>query len=200
LGKQVIFFWTQIVRQLLFAFDKLPQHLMPVPTPIGDELQISDFKKTALSQSQAAQIHEIFDLFDTDDTGTIDGEELQFAMSALGFQTEGSANEKSHQEEQEMVNTLISDGKVTLEEFSALMTGELGKQDPYEEARMAFTVLSRSDGDVRYNRLITLNKLEAVCMEYKVSRLPACPLLHGESHIGISVHTDCPPDYHQFTI
>ncbi len=46
------------------------------------------------------------------------------------------------------------------------MTGELGKQDPYEEAQMAFTVLSRSDGDERYNGLITLNKLEAVCMEH----------------------------------
>ncbi len=142
---------------------------MPVPTPLQDELHTSDFKRTALSKSQAAQIHEIFDLFDTDDTGSIDPEELQFAMSALGFQTKDNFRDQTHKEEQEVVDTLISDGKVTLEEFSALMTGELGKQDPYQEARMAFTVLSRSDGNVRNNGLITLDKLKAVCMEYKVS-------------------------------
>ena len=34
-------------------------------------------------------------------------------------------------------------GQVTLEEFSAIMTGEISGQDPYEEARTAFTVLSR---------------------------------------------------------
>ncbi len=32
------------------------------------------------------QIREIFDLFDTDGGGTIDRGELDFAMSALGFQ------------------------------------------------------------------------------------------------------------------
>jgi Ca2+-binding EF-hand superfamily protein len=31
------------------------------------------------------QIHEIFNLFDTDSGGTIDMQELDFAMSALGF-------------------------------------------------------------------------------------------------------------------
>ncbi len=165
---QVVFFWTLVVRQLIFAFEKKPQHLVPVPTPLGDEMKISDLKKTALSNSQAAQIHEIFDLFDTDDTGTIDPEELQFAMSALGFQTEENFRDTTHKEEQDVVDTLMSDGQVTLEEFSALMTGELGKQDPFEEARKAFTILSRSDGNIRYDGLITLSKLEAVCTEYKV--------------------------------
>jgi hypothetical protein len=118
---------------------------------------------------------------------------LQFAMSALGFQTEENFRDKTHSEEQEVVGALIGhgDGKVTLEEFSALMTGELGKQDPYEEARMAFTVLSRSDGNVRNNGLITLGKLEAVCMEYKVSFflcpffLSAAFLHHTHAHQSI---------------
>ncbi len=157
------------MRQLIFAFAKLPHQLLPVSTPLRDELQISEYKRTALSNSQAAQIHEIFDLFDTDDTGSIDPKELQFAMSALGFQTKENFRDNTFTEEQEVVDALISDGKVTLEEFSALMTGELGKQDPYEEARMAFSVLSRSDGNIRYNGLITLEKLQNVCTEYKVS-------------------------------
>ncbi len=172
------------MRLLIFAFEKKPNHLLPVPTPFGDELLISDLKRTALSKSQDAQIHEIFDLFDTDDTGSIEPEELKFAMSALGFQTEENFRDKTHREEQEVVKTLINDGKVTLEEFSALMTGELGKQAPYEEARMAFTVLSRSDGNVKNNGLITLGKLESVCKEYKVG-LPHYPHLHYLCHSTI---------------
>jgi Ca2+-binding EF-hand superfamily protein len=39
-----------------------------------------------LSEAQAAQIKEIFYLFDTDGGGTIDTQELGFAMVALGFQ------------------------------------------------------------------------------------------------------------------
>ncbi len=181
---QVIFYWTLVVRQLIFAFDKNSNQLLPVATPLGDELQLANFKRTALSESQAAQIREIFDLFDTDDTGSIEPEELQFAMSALGFQTQENFRDKTHKEEQDVVDTLISDGKVTLDEFSALMTGELGKQNPFEEARMAFTVLSRSDGNVRNNGLITLGKLEAVCKEYKVSLHPV-HLVTSDTLLGL---------------
>lgn len=155
------------MRQLIFAFDKIHQHLLPVPTPLGDAMHLAGYKMTALSQSQAAQIREIFELFDTDDTGSIEAEELQFAMSALGFQKEGNPHDKSHKQEHQVVDTLMG-GQVTLDDFSALMTGELGRQEPYEEARMAFAVLSRSDGNIRNKELITLNKLQAVCAEYKV--------------------------------
>jgi Ca2+-binding EF-hand superfamily protein len=149
-------------------------------------------KKTALSKAQADQIHEIFDLFDTDDTGCIEQRELQFAMSALGFQNRGHHHHHHHHNHNHqkhhhqihhgmhkdtnigdedvalVVDTFMDDGKVTLEEFSALMTGELEGQDPYEEARTAFSILSRPDGNRKYDGLITLSKLEAVCAEYEV--------------------------------
>ena len=105
------------------------------------------------------KIREIFELFDTDGGGCIDQKELQFAMTALGFQTQNRDRQDKHQEAVEVMNTLIGDGKVTLEEFTALMTGELGGQDPYEEARSVFALLSTPDSESQHDGLITLSKL-----------------------------------------
>ena len=148
-------------------FDKDPD-LRPTSTPLGQALDTTSYKRTALSQAQAAQILEIFELFDTDGGGCIDQRELQFAMTALGFQTKENQRATKHKEAMEVMDNLIGDGKVTLEEFSALMTGEISGQDPYEEARTVFTVLSRPDTERDHDGLITLGKLEAVCQEYKV--------------------------------
>lgn len=164
---QAIFYWTHIVRHVSRIFDKEPD-LRPAPTPLGQALDTASYKRTALSQAQAAQIQEIYELFDTDGGGCIDQRELQFAMTALGFQTKENHRTTKHKEALEVMDDLIGDGKVTLEEFSALMTGEISGQDPYEEARSVFTVLSRPDTERAHDGLITLGKLEAVCREYKV--------------------------------
>ena len=92
-------------------------------------MDIADYKGTALSGPQAAQIREIFDLFDTDDTGSIEQREIKFALSALGFQTQGDSGKSK--EDLEAWETIMGDGKVTLDEFSALMTGEIGGRKPY---------------------------------------------------------------------
>jgi Ca2+-binding EF-hand superfamily protein len=166
-SEQAIFYWTLIVRHLSRCFDKDPS-LRPAPTPLGQALDTTSYKRTALSTAQADQIREIFELFDTDGGGCIDQRELQFAMTALGFQTKENHRTTKHKEAMEVMDDLIGDGKVTLEEFSALMTGEISGQDPYEEARAVFTVLSRPDAERAHDGLITLNKLEDVCREYKV--------------------------------
>ena len=129
-------------------------------------MDVCDYKGTALSGAHAAQIREIFELFDTDDTGSIEQREIKFALSALGFQTEGDGKSK---EELEAFEAIMGDGQVTLDEFSSLMTGELGGSKPYEEARSVFSLLSRPDGESRDDGLITLGKLESVCNEYQVN-------------------------------
>jgi Ca2+-binding EF-hand superfamily protein len=164
---QAIFFWTLIVRQITCRFEKNPS-LQPPATPLGQAIDTTNYKKTALSSAQATQIREIFELFDTDGGGCIDQKELQFAMTALGFQTQDHDRQDKHQEAVEVMNTLIGDGKVTLEEFTALMTGELSGHDPYEEARSVFALLSRPDSESQHDGLITLSKLEAVCQELEV--------------------------------
>jgi hypothetical protein len=95
-------------------------------------------------------------------------------MTALGFREKeehhhGKGSLRGGQSRAEaMVNAIVGDGKVTLEEFSALMTGENSGQDPYDIARTVFSVLSRPDMDHMNDGLITLNKLEATCQEYMV--------------------------------
>ena len=164
---QAIFFWTLLVRQISCCFENKPS-LQPPATPLGQAIDVTNYKTTTLSSTQAAQIKEIFELFDTDGGGCIDQKELQFAMTALGFQTKEHHQKDKHTEALEVMNTLMGDGKVTLEEFTALMTGELSGQDPYEAARSAFALLSRPDTDSQCNGPITLRKLEAVCQELKV--------------------------------
>ena len=119
-----------------------------------------------MSKAQADQISEIFQLFDTDGTGCIEHQEIKFAMSALGFQTDGSKIKSP--DELATLQAILGDGKVTLDEFSALMTGEIGGHKPYEEARAVFALLSKPNGEEMQDGLITLSKLEAVCMDYQV--------------------------------
>jgi hypothetical protein len=66
--------------------------------------------------------------------------------------------------------------QVTLDEFSAVMKGELSGRDPMEAVIAAFAVLSRSDGSDRNQNLITFGKLQAVCKDFDVScRRPPTP-------------------------
>ncbi len=160
------------MRHLCCCFDR-DQYVRPVPTPLTEEMMsTANYGQISLSSAQAAQISEIFDLFDTDCNGSIEQREIGFALSALGFQTkEGGKNQGTIH----ALDAIMGDGKVTLEEFSALMTGDIGGHAMYEEARAAFTVLSRPDGDSRNDGMITLAKLEAVCTEFRVSR-PSLPV------------------------
>jgi Ca2+-binding EF-hand superfamily protein len=157
------------VRHLTRCFDQNPG-LRPSATPLGDALDTAAYTQTELSEAQAAQIKEIFELFDTDGGGYIDQRELKFAMTSLGFQTKDNLRlgTQQHKEALELMENLMGDGKVTLEEFSALVTGDTGGIAPYEQARTTFTILSKSDGNSKYDGLITLGKLEKVCLEFKV--------------------------------
>ena len=118
---------------------------------------------------QAAQIEEIFNLFDTDGGGTIDPQELDIAMVALGFQTADQQQRKRRDAStMQMVAAIASDGAVSLDEFTALMTGEILGRDPMEEVRTVFAALSRSDGKGEHEGLVTLDKLQAVCSDFQV--------------------------------
>ena len=66
---------------------------------------------------------------------------------------------------------------MTLDEFTALMKGELSGRDPTEAARMVFVTLSQSNGDRRFDGLITLGKLQAVCRDSEVCQHQCCMFL-----------------------
>ena len=163
---QVIFYWTLVARHLARCFETSPQ-LRPPPTPLPDSISAADYQ-ISLSAAQQNQIREIFELFDTDGGGYIDKKELQFAMSALGFQSDTQLKEKKS-ETANLMDAILSDGTVTLAEFSALMTGEVLGSNPYEELQAVFGALSMSDGEEKHDNLITLGKLQAACMKFGVS-------------------------------
>jgi len=66
------------------------------------------------------QFKEAFELFDTDQSGTIDGSELKFCMQALGF-------DPSPYEIKEMLEKIDQDGNGTVEfeEFVDLLSGKM---------------------------------------------------------------------------
>jgi hypothetical protein len=86
-------------------------------------------------------------------------------MVALGFHAP-----KLDKKKKTLVDEIIDDGVVTLEEFSALMMGELSGRHPEEILRAVFALLSRSNGpdEEESDGLITFKKLQSVCNEFKV--------------------------------
>ena len=68
---------------------------------------------------------------------------------------------------------------MTLEEFTALMKGELSGRDPMEAVRLAFAALSRPTGGRGVGKDdagggITFDKLKAVCREFEVRQFSFC--------------------------
>jgi Ca2+-binding EF-hand superfamily protein len=131
----------------------------------------------SLTKAQEDQIREIFELFDTDGSGFIDKKELEFAMMALGFQNKDNqvkGREMDAAASSAMLDSILDDGKVTLDEFITLMTGEVLGRNQLEEAQTVFAALCRPDGDARHDNLITTEKLEAACLDYGVLLILHC--------------------------
>jgi Ca2+-binding EF-hand superfamily protein len=161
-----------VARHLSRTFDANP-HLRP---QLPDSTQVVNHQ-ISLTKAQEDQIREIFELFDTDGSGSIDRKELEFAMMALGFQNKDNlvqGREMDAAASSAMLDSILGDGMVTLDEFIMLMTGEVLGRNQFEETQTVFAALSRSDGNGRHDNLITLGKLEATCSEYGVCFSSLC--------------------------
>ncbi len=174
-SSQVIFYWNLVARQISRSFDINPD-LRPPATLLPAYSKEAN-NAIVLSDAQVKQIKEIFALFDTDGGGSIDRKELEFAMTALGFQSQeididrfkgrNPATSASN-----MLDAIVGDGKVTVAEFMALMTGEVLGRNQHEEAQTVFAALCSSDGEARHDNLVTLGKLEAACRKFQVGIPP----------------------------
>ena len=162
---QVVFCWTYLARQICHSFDASSRTRPIVPSLLASARPLHHL---VLSPDQQAQIQEVFDLFDTDGGGTIDRSELSLAMVALGFQSKKSIKKKVSGSA--VIENIVSDGAVTLDEFNALMMGELSGGDPRETLYAIFAVLSQSSGGNVLTSLITLSKLQAACKDFKVRK------------------------------
>ncbi|KAI5063246.1 hypothetical protein GOP47_0021793 [Adiantum capillus-veneris] len=114
----------------------------------------SRMSKTRLppTDEQRQEIQEAFDLFDTDESGTIDAVELQVAMRALGF-------EAGYEEIERMIKDIDKDGSgsIDFEEFLQMMTEKMGEKDSEREISKAFRLFVDPNTGT-----ITFDKLKAV--------------------------------------
>ncbi|KAI5672164.1 hypothetical protein M9H77_12528 [Catharanthus roseus] len=91
-----------------------------------------------LSQQKEQEIREAFELFDTDNSGTIDAKELNVAMRALGF-------EATEEEINRMIAEVDKDGSGAIDfpEFLHMMTTKFGERDTKEELTKAFQIIDQ---------------------------------------------------------
>ncbi|XP_016515545.2 putative calcium-binding protein CML13 isoform X1 [Nicotiana tabacum] len=95
-------------------------------------------RNQGLTQQKRQEIREAFELFDTDNSGTIDAKELNVAMRALGF-------EATEEEINRMIAEVDKDGSgaIDFDEFVHMMTAKFGERDTKEELKKAFDVIDQ---------------------------------------------------------
>ncbi len=151
------------------------QHL-PAVIELHDLLPgAKDTTQLDLSPQETQQIKDIFDLFDMDGGGSIDHDELEAAMFALGFQRNDDSRSTAKIE--------IPSHSVTLEEFIRIMKGEKSNSCPNEDLLFCFSLLIQSD---RRGFLQPLPKYEPDSNETPVIKLDALKLACHEFEVRLT--------------
>jgi calcium-binding protein CML len=134
---QTVFSWILLVQRISKFYYKNPG-LRP-PLRINHHLEKINLNlrgKYDLSDEDKRKIEDVFNLIDIDGCGSIDADELDAAMYALGYQVLNDEKQRSVKQEQSM----------DLEQFSCMMTGEMASREPFEDILTAFQVLSQEKG------------------------------------------------------
>mmetsp|Transcript_45946 Transcript_45946/g.73586 ORF Transcript_45946/g.73586 Transcript_45946/m.73586 type:complete len:204 (-) Transcript_45946:126-737(-) len=108
-----------------------------------------------LNESQKKELKEAFELFDTDNSGTIDMKELRAAMKALGYDAQKEELKKIRFE----LDKDIGD-EINFDEFLEIMTGRITKADTREDIDKIFKLFDEDDSG-----FITLRNLKKICQE-----------------------------------
>ncbi|EPY73430.1 Centrin-1 [Camelus dromedarius] len=105
--------------------------------------------KPELTEDQKQEVREAFDLFDADGSGTIDVRELKVAMRALGF-------EPKKEEMKRMISEVDKEGtgKISFNDFLAVMTQKMAEKDTKEEILKAFRLFDDDEtGKISFKNL-----------------------------------------------
>lgn len=105
--------------------------------------------KPELTEDQKQEVREAFDLFDADGSGTIDVKELKVAMRALGF-------EPKKEEMKKMISEVDKEGtgKISFNDFLAVMTQKMAEKDTKEEILKAFRLFDDDEtGKISFKNL-----------------------------------------------
>jgi centrin-3 len=130
-------------------------------------------RKFVLNDDQMNLLREAFDLFDMEKTGRIDYHELKLTLKAFGFTVKKA----------ELLNLIksidsnITDGKITFDEYIEIMTNKFSERNPRDEAIMAFDLFDEEKkGKINLKNLkkavkeinenLTENELKAIIEEF----------------------------------
>ncbi|XP_004674523.1 PREDICTED: centrin-1 [Condylura cristata] len=105
--------------------------------------------KPELTEEQKQEVREAFDLFDADGSGTIDVKELKVALRALGF-------EPTKEEMKKMISEVDKEGtgKISFNDFLAVMTQKMAEKDTKEEILKAFRLFDDDEtGKISFKNL-----------------------------------------------
>ncbi|XP_051647813.1 centrin-2 isoform X1 [Manacus candei] len=105
--------------------------------------------KAELSEGQQREIREAFELFHTDGSDSIDVKELKVAMRALGF-------EPKKEEIKKMISDIDKEGtgKISFDDFLAVMTQKMAEKDSKEEILKAFKLFDDDEtGKISFQNL-----------------------------------------------
>ena len=111
-------------------------------------------KKKELTEEQKTEIKKAFELFDKDNSKSIDVEELQYAMKALGIHLKKD-------KVKEIMAELDEDGNGTIEfdEFLQLMSEQIGARNGLEELKKVFRTFDLDDtGKITVGNLVKVAK------------------------------------------
>merc|ERR1711998_552865 len=121
----------------------------------------------ANKEQMMAEIKEAFDLFDRDDSGTIDFNELFICFQALGFDPNGDEIKK-------MMAHMDEDGNATVEfnEFVDLVEGNLGQKDPTETFKEAYKLFTNGATKVSLTELKNVaSELGEACSDAELQEI-----------------------------
>ena len=104
------------------------------------EFNPKNYEKNGLTEDEVLEIKEAFDLFDTDNSGTIDTEELKQALTNLGI-------DAKNQTLQNMMNDIDKNqsGTIDFDEFIQMMTAKMSDKDTPEDLRKVFYLFIGDD-------------------------------------------------------
>jgi len=98
-------------------------------------------EKKELTLEEVEEINNAFRLFDKDNSGSIEVNELQDAMKALGINSSRDGIKKIMEKADK-----DGSGNIDIEEFTSLMAENIKNRNPEEELKKAFRMYDDDDG------------------------------------------------------
>ena len=103
--------------------------------------------KEDMDAALMAQYRDAFKLFDKNEDGVIDFNEFQEVTKSIGMESKPESIKL-------IIDTIGSDGKVSFQQFLAVMTGKMKNMDTKRDVLRAFQVFDeKKDGTVRAGQL-----------------------------------------------